>query len=113
MGLSSTYSLNSWNTDNDFSKLTYKDYLRIFLLLNFFSDAQQSKMLARMADCMQFNLKKNSSTLNMTKSYTMVYANGDVTVNTTFMDMVPRLANVVTSGSENQYSIHYESVLAY
>lgn len=111
--LSSPYSLNSWNTDNDFSKLTYKDYLRIFLLLNFFSDAQQSKMLARMADCMQFNLKKNSSTLNMTKSYTMVYANGDVTVNTTFMDMVPRLANVVTSGSENQYSIHYESVLAY
>lgn len=101
-------------TKNGFDTLTYKEYLRIFLLLYNFSDANQEKVLARMADCMQFNLRKVSSTpLDLTQSYTMVSIVADVAVNTTFMDSISRITNLSETNTTNRYLIHYKSVMAY
>ncbi|MGN0358763.1 MAG: DUF5702 domain-containing protein [Blautia sp.] len=92
----------------------YKDYLRVFLLVHSVRDVDRNKLMARMADCMQFNLRKNSSTpLDLTQSYTMISINTDVSIHTTFMDMAPRLAGGTLSGDENLYQIHYKSVMAY
>ena len=112
----SYYSFSGYNrdVDNGFDTLTYKEYLRVFLLLNNFSDANQKKILARMADCIQFNLRKVSSKpLDITQSYTMVAAVADVAVNTTFMDKIPRIVNSSSANTSNRYVIHYKSVLAY
>lgn len=109
-------SLSGWlgglGSADDTMKFYYKDYLRVFVLTNEIISTE--KVLARMADCMQLNLRKaGSSPLDMTQSYTMVALNADVAVNTTFMDMVPRLANQSVSGNINRYQVHYKSVLAY
>lgn len=100
------------NNGNEFAKFSYKDYLRIFVLINEIPSTE--KVLARMADCMQFNLRKaSSSALDMTQSYTMIAVNADVTINTTFLDMIPRLQNLTAPENINQYQVHYKSVLAY
>ena len=97
---------------NEFAKFSYKDYLRIFVLVN--EVANMEKVLARMADCMQLNLRKaSSSALDMTQSYTMIAVNADVTINTTFLDMIPRLQRIAAPDNVNRYQVHYKSVLAY
>lgn len=101
-------------TENGFHTLTYKEYLRIFLLLNNFDDAKQEKVLARMADCMQLNLRKVSSkALDLTQSCTMVSVVADIAINTTFMESIPRAIQLTDTNATNRYIIHYKSVLAY
>ena len=101
-------------TENGFHTLTYKEYLRIFLLLNNFDDAKQEKVLARMADCMQLNLRKVSSkALDLTQSCTMVSVVADIAINTTFMESIPRAIQLTDTNATNRYTIHYKSVLAY
>lgn len=100
------------NNGNEFAKFSYKDYLRVFVLINEIPSTE--KVLARMADCMQLNLRKaSSSALDMTQSYTMIAVNADVTINTTFLDMIPRLQNLTAPENINRYQVHYKSVLAY
>lgn len=108
-------NLTGKNSDNgnEALKLSYKEYLRIFLLINTIGDAKEDRLLARMADCMQFNLRKNSSSLDMTKSYTMISAKADVSVNTTFMGKIPQALNLADPGIGDRFQIHYKSVLAY
>ena len=101
-------------TENGFHALTYKEYLRIFLLLNNFDDAKQEKVLARMADCMQLKLRKVSSkALDLTQSCTMVSVVADIAINTTFMESIPRAIQLTDTNATNRYTIHYKSVLAY
>lgn len=102
---------NNSDKGSEAYKFSYKEYLRVFLLVNTITDSQENKVLARMADCMQLNLRKNSSSLDMTQSYTMISVNADVTTNTTFMDRIPAFLDM--TGSGNKFQIHYKSVLAY
>lgn len=85
----------------------YGEYLRIILLVRLISGKQESKILARIGDCIQIN-----TTTNLLDDYTMVQIDADIDVKTSFLRKV---SDIMSANWErgDVYTFHYKSILGY
>ena len=104
--------------------LTYKEYLKMFVILQCLDDSdensQRDQMLKRVANLIQINLsnKNNDNSVNINDMYTMITMKGTVDVETSFLN----IPIVEKNGKkdfdfdnllENKRSIEYKSVRGY
>lgn len=102
--------------------LTYKEYLKMFIILQCMDDSennsQRDQMLKRVANLIQINLSSKNSSVNINDMYTMITINGTVDVKTSFLN----IPIVEKNGKkdfdfdnllENKRSIEYKSVRGY
>lgn len=104
--------------------LTYKEYLKMFVILQCMDDSdensQRDQMLKRVANLIQINLsnKSDNDSVNINDMYTMITMKGTVDVETTFLN----IPIVEKNGKkdfdfdnllENRRSIEYKSVRGY
>ena len=86
--------------------LNYKEYLKIFVLLNMIGN--EDKMLNRCAKIMQINVSKDESSFDISKAYTMTQINSTISIRTTFFD-VPVSAGVDASGNPT-YDLDFSNI---
>lgn len=86
--------------------LTYKEYLKIYMLCAMLSSEGEEKLVMRAADCIQLNTKSR-----LADKYTMVTLKSRVQTSTTFLPKVR--AFLGKEKIESKRSILYRSVLAY
>lgn len=104
--------------------LTYKEYLKMFVILQCMDDSdensQRDQMLKRVANLIQINLsnKNDNDSVNINDMYTMITMKGTVDVETTFLN----IPIVEKNGKkdfdfdnllENKRSLEYKSVRGY
>lgn len=104
--------------------LTYKEYLKMFVILQCMDDSdensQRDQMLKRVANLIQINLsnKNDDNSVNINDMYTMITMKGTVDVETSFLN----IPIVEKNGKkdfdfdnllENKRSIEYKSVRGY
>ena len=89
-------------------KFTYKDYMKLFLLISMMDDSGKNKLVARAGDCIQLNIREELSS-----KYTMVTLKADVDVSTTFLPKVPEFLGQSGSTDDGKRRMKYRSVLAY
>lgn len=89
-------------------RFTYKDYMKLFLLISMMDDSGKNKMVARAGDCIQLNIREELSS-----KYTMVTLKAEVDASTTFLPKVPEFLGQSTSTDNGKRRIKYRSVLAY
>lgn len=124
----------SSNTTTDTSKkgnssagagftMNYKEYLKLFVLLQNFDNSnknsQRDAMLQRTANLIGINLKSKDKNIDLSKMYTIITINGDVDVETTFLD-IPIIENEkgqkdfdFRSINKKSRKLNYESVRGY
>jgi len=96
--------------------LNYREYLKLFVMLNTFSEKKENNMLSRMAVLMQINLtegmndactdRSKSSGFDITKAYTMIKVDADVKLNMWFTGIfVPD--SVTGPDGKTEYSYDY------
>jgi len=96
--------------------LNYREYLKLFVMMNTFSETKENNMLSRMAVLMQINLtegmndtgtiRSKSSGFDITKAYTMIKVDADVKLNMWFTGMfVPD--SVTGPDGKTEYSYDY------
>ncbi len=64
--------------------LTYKEYIKVFLLMFMISDKSREDMLERIARLMQVNVQSYNGEFNIAKAYTMFETQAVISVRTTF-----------------------------
>lgn len=89
-------------------RFTYKDYMKLFLLISMMDDSGKNKMVARAGDCIQLNIREELSS-----KYTMVTLKAEVDASTTFLPKVPEFLGQSASTDNGKRRIKYRSVLAY
>lgn len=87
--------------------MDYSEFLRLFLNLNMLA-GNGDKKLARIGDCIAVN-----TGYDMSKGYTMVAVEAKVKARTTFMKTISDMGSGRWSGTDNTYSIRYQSILGY
>ncbi|MGN1142305.1 MAG: DUF5702 domain-containing protein [Oliverpabstia sp.] len=93
--------------DNNIT-LNYKEYMKLFVLITSMSEKGETKLLARVGDCIQFNTQEK-----LCNKYTMLTLQADVKVSTSFFPRVPAFLGKSTEESDGKKVIHYKSILAY
>lgn len=88
--------------------LTYKEYLKLYILCAVLSDKGEKDIVMRAADCIQLNTKSKLS-----EKYTMVSLKATVKSSTTFLPKVPAFLGEQGKETDGKKSILYRSVLAY
>lgn len=88
--------------------LNYKEYMKLFILIAIMNERGETKLLARVGDCIQFNTKEK-----LCDKYTMLTLQADVKVSTSFLPRVPAFLGKSTEESDGKKAIHYKSILAY
>ncbi len=94
--------------DTENIKLTYKEYLKLYVLCAVLSDSGEKDIVMRVADCIQLNTKSKLS-----EKYTMVSLNASVKSSTTFLPKVPAFLGEKEKETDGKKRILYRSVLAY
>lgn len=89
-------------------RFTYKDYMKLFLLISMMDNSGKNKLVARAGDCIQLNISEELS-----RKYTMVTLKADVDASTTFLPKVPEFLGQSGSTDNGKRRIKYRSVLAY
>lgn len=105
-----TYPTNHVKFGDNTSGVTldYAEYLRIFLNLSILIGNEQ-QTLARIADCIQVN-----TDVPLSESFTMLSVNADIKARTTFMRKISDWGeNGLWRFPDDNYTIHYESILGY
>ena len=103
--------------------MNYKEYLKLFVLLQNFDNSnknsQRDAMLQRTANLIGINLKSKDKNIDLSKMYTIITINGDVDVETTFLD-IPIIENEkgqkdfdFRSINKKSRKLNYESVRGY
>lgn len=103
--------------------MNYKEYLKLFVLLQNFDNSdknsQRDAMLQRTANLIGINLNSKDSGNDLSKMYTIITIKGDVDVETTFLN-IPIIENEkgqkdfdFKSFSEKSRKLNYESVRGY
>ena len=132
-----SFSKETKTTSGKAITLTYKEYLKIFIMLNTLSDEKEKAMLSRIATLIQINMTNGMDNIviddteyekngdfNITEAYTMLEVEADAKINTWFMGMFVPDYNMNADGStsyEYNYSdiaskekkISYKGVLSY
>lgn len=89
-------------------KFTYKDYMKLFILIALTGETGKTDLSARAADCIQLN---TGSVLS--QKYTMLTLNAKVETSTTFLPKVPEFLGRGKSTDDGKRIIDYKSVMAY
>lgn len=90
-------------------KMSYKEYLKLFLLISILSDKGEETHLLRMADLIQLNTGKKLS-----DCYTMLTIDTKVKTSTFFLPKIPSFLGKENRGDDDgKREIRYRSVLAY
>ena len=97
-----------WPGKADGLKFTYKDYMKLFVLVKLADENGKKDLSTRAADCIQLN---TGSTLS--QKYTMLTLNAKVQTSTTFLPKVPEFLGKGKSTDDGRRIIDYKSVLAY
>lgn len=97
-----------WPGKADGLKFTYKDYMKLFVLVKLADENGKKDLSVRAADCIQLN---TGSTLS--QKYTMLTLNAKVQTSTTFLPKVPEFLGKGKSTDDGRRIIDYKSVLAY
>lgn len=97
-----------WPGKADGLKFTYKDYMKLFVLVELVNENGKKNLSTRAADCVQLN---TGSTLS--QKYTMLTLNAKVQTSTTFLPKVPEFLGKGKSTDDGKRIIDYKSVLAY
>ena len=103
--------------------MNYKEYLKLFVLLQNFDNSnknsQRDAMLQRTANLIGINLKSKDKNIDLSKMYTIITINGDVDVETTFLD-IPIIENEkgqkdfdFRSINKKSRKLNYKSVRGY
>lgn len=132
-----SFSKETKTTSGKAITLTYKEYLKIFIMLNTLSDEKEKAMLSRIATLIQINMTNGMDNIviddteyekngdfNITEAYTMLEVEADAKINTWFMGMFVPDYSMNADGStsyEYNYSdiaskekkISYKGVLSY
>lgn len=97
-----------WPGKTDGLKFTYKDYMKLFILIALTGETGKKDLSARAADCIQLN---TGSVLS--QKYTMLTLNAKVETSTTFLPKVPEFLGRGKSTDDGKRIIDYKSVMAY
>lgn len=94
---------------------TYEDYLWVFMCMNMLHDSQNTKILARTADCIELNLtdKKSDEDNTLKSMFTMVQIEADVTVDTYFLDRLNGAGYDVQKVDKETFKIPYTGIQGY
>ena len=119
-----SFSKDSKTTSGKTITLTYKEYLKIFILLNTLFDEKEEAMLSRIATLIQINMTngmdnivinekeyEKSEDFNITEAYTMLEMESEATINTWFMGMFVPNYNMNPDGSTS-YDFDYSHIAA-
>ena len=88
--------------------LTYKEYLKLFVLMYSILDATRVSMLTRTAKLIQCNISKKNASFDISKAFTLVEINAAVSVKTTFFN-VP-VASSVDSNGKTTYDFDFSRI---
>lgn len=97
-----------WAGKADGLKFTYKDYMKLFVLIALTGETGKKDLSARAADCIQLN-----TGLSLSQKYTMLTLNAKVQTSTTFLPKVPEFLGKGNSTDDGKRIIDYKSVMAY
>lgn len=89
-------------------KLSYKEYLKLFMLVDMLNESNERDFIARTADCIQLNTGKM-----LKEKYTMVSLEAKVKSSVTFLPKVPAFLGDNSRQSDGKKIITYQSILAY
>lgn len=89
-------------------KLSYKEYLKLFLLVDMLNESKQRDFIARTADCIQLNTEKL-----LKEKYTMVSMDVQVKSTVTFLPRAEIFLGNTAGRNEGKKIITYRSILAY
>lgn len=118
-------SKTSWDTwllheggkkeDNPVNGLYYEEYLWIFVCVNMFIPAQQEKLLARTADCIELNMtdKKSNEDNSLKDMYTMLEVEAKVSVDTFFLPKLSGAGYHVKEVDDETFAIPYLGIQGY
>ena len=96
-----------WRGNKDI-KMTYKEYMKLFVLIALIDGNSEERLLARTGDCIQLNTKSK-----LKEKYTMLQIQAEVKVSTTFLPKVPDFLGRKEDSSDGKKVIRYKSVMAY
>ena len=96
-----------WRGNKDI-KMTYKEYMKLFVLIALIDGNSEERLLARTGDCIQLNTKSK-----LKDKYTMLQIQAEVKVSTTFLPKVPDFLGRKEGSSDGKKVIRYKSVMAY
>ena len=96
-----------WRGNKDI-KMTYKEYMKLFVLIALIDGNSEERLLARTGDCIQLNTKSK-----LKDKYTMLQIQAEVKVSTTFLPKVPDFLGRKEDSSDGKKVIRYKSVMAY
>ena len=96
-----------WRGNKDI-KMTYKEYMKLFVLIALIDGNSEERLLARTGDCIQLNTKSK-----LKDKYTMLQILAEVKVSTTFLPKVPDFLGRKEDSSDGKKVIRYKSVMAY
>ena len=96
-----------WRGNKDI-KMTYKEYMKLFVLIALIDGNSEERLLARTGDCIQLNTKSK-----LKEKYTMLQIQAEVKVSTTFLPKVPDFLGRKEGSSDGKKVIRYKSVMAY
>lgn len=96
-----------WRGKEDI-KMSYKEYMKLFILISLLDDSSENRLLARTGDCIQLNTGKK-----LKDKYTMLTIEADVKVSTVFLPAVPEFLGKKNFFSDGKKVIRYKSIMAY
>ncbi|MDO4273478.1 MAG: DUF5702 domain-containing protein [Eubacteriales bacterium] len=93
---------------NEKIKLSYKEYLKIFILLDLMDESKKRDLVARTGDCIQLNIQEP-----LKNKYTMLSLSAQVKSSTTFWPRVPEFLGRTGEASDGRKTLRYQGILAY
>ncbi|MDC7289635.1 DUF5702 domain-containing protein [Blautia schinkii] len=99
--------VNVWPSNDKF-KLSYKEYLKLYILIGLIEEGNEKNIVLRTADCIQLNTGKM-----LKDKYTMLTLNAEVKASTTFLPKVPAFLGQENKNDDGKRRIRYQSILAY
>lgn len=101
--------------DNPPSGISYEEYLWLFVCINMFVPLQQTKLLARTADCIELNMteKKSNGDNSLKDMYTMLEVEAKVSVDTFFLPKLSGAGYHVKEVDDETFAIPYLGIQGY
>ncbi len=86
--------------------MNYKEYLKAFVIMSII--AKKDNMLGRCAKLIQANISQKDSTFDISKAFTMVESNAEISVKTTFFN-VP-VSNKMYGNGNSSYELDFSKI---
>lgn len=96
-----------WRGNEDI-KMSYKEYMKLFVMISLLDTNSEDRLLARTGDCIQLN-----TGLKLKDKYTMLTLEAEVKVSTVFLPSIPEFIGSKSTASDGKKTIRYKSIMAY